>query len=59
MRKRFGTFPFFAEHNEVRANRVDARVINHKLRSVVTVEMSCPGERTKKDEEKALKYGPM
>ena len=57
----FWDVPLFAEHNEVRANRVDARVINHKLRSVVTLEMSCPWieNRSKKDEEKALKYGPM
>ena len=51
----------FAEHNEVIANRVDARVINDKLRSVVALEMSCPWieNLSKKDEEKALKYGPM
>ena len=57
----FWDVPLFAEHNEVRANRVDARVINHKLRFVVTLEMSCPWieNRSKKDEEKALKYGPM
>ena len=57
----FWDVPLFAEYNEVRANRVDARVINHKLRPVVTLEMSCPWieNLSKKDEEKALKYGPM
>ena len=55
----FWDIPFFAEHNEVRANRVDARIINHREKIVSTIAMSCPWveNRGKKDEEKTLKYG--
>ena len=53
--------PVFAEHNEVRANRVDARIVNHREKIVSTIEMSYPWveNRGKKDEEKTLKYGPL
>ena len=51
----------YAERNEVRANRIDARVVSHERKEVCTIEMSCPWieSRAKKDEEKTLKYGPM
>jgi len=51
----------FAEHHKVRANRVDARVVNHATKQVMTLEMSCPwiSNRTNKDTEKTLKYGPL
>ena len=51
----------YAEHNEVRANRIDARLVSHERKEVCTIEMSCPWieSRAKKDEEKTLKYGPM
>ncbi|PFX31439.1 hypothetical protein AWC38_SpisGene3718 [Stylophora pistillata] len=47
------------EHNEVRANRVDARIVGHREETVSIIEMSCPWveNRGKKDEEKTLKYG--
>ena len=50
----------FAENTEVRANRVDARIINHETRSVTALKMSCPwlDNRSTKDAEKILKYGP-
>ena len=53
--------PVFAEQREVRANRVDATVINHRNKTVTTIEMSCPWieNRSKKDKEKTLKYGPL
>ena len=38
----FWDIPVFAEHNEVRANRVDARIVNHREKIVSTIEMSCP-----------------
>ena len=46
----FWGIPIYREHNEVRANRIDARV-----------EMSCPwiDSRAKKYEEKTLRCGPM
>ena len=51
----------FWDHNEVRANRIDARLVSHERKEVCTIEMSCPWieSRAKKDEEKTLKYGPM
>ena len=51
----------FAEQGEVRANQVDARVINHRNKTVTTIGMSCPWieNRSKKDEERTLKYGPV
>ena len=53
--------PLFAEHQEVRANRVDARIINHVSKRVITLEMSCPWVTNweKKKEEKTAKYGPL
>ena len=45
----------------MRANRVDARVVNHESKKVMTIEMSCPwiSNREKKSEEKTMKYGPL
>ena len=53
--------PVFAEYNEFRANRADAKIVDHQAKKVITLEMSCPWikNREKKDEEKALKYGPL
>ena len=52
--KSFWDVPLFAEHQEVRANRVDARIINHESKRVITLEMSSPWitNREKKKEEK-------
>ncbi|CAH3123920.1 unnamed protein product [Porites lobata] len=57
----FRDIPIYADHNEVRANRIDARLVSHERKEVCTTEMSCPWieSRAKKDEEKTLKYGPM
>ena len=57
----FWDVPLFAEHQEVRANRVDARIINHASKRVITLEMSCSWvtNRKKKKEEKITKYGPL
>ena len=45
----------------MRANRVDARIIDHKEKKVLLVEMSCPwiDNREKKEAEKMEKYGPL
>ena len=62
MHSNFGIdVPVFAEHQEVKANRVDALIINHESKRVITQEMSCPWvtNREKKEEEKATKYGPL
>ena len=56
----FWDVPLFAEHQEVRANRVDACIINQVSKGVITLEMSCPWvkNREKKNGEKTTKYGP-
>ena len=38
--------------------RVDTRIVDHRAKTVTTLEMSCPWiqNREKKDEEKVLKY---
>ena len=41
---------------KVRANRVDARIINHESKRVITLEMSCPRVT---NWEKTTKYGPL
>ena len=53
--------PVYADHQEVRANRVDARIVDHANKKVLTLEMSCPwiSNRQKKSEEKTMKYGPL
>ena len=57
----FSDISVFAEHNEVRANRVDGRIVNHREKTVSTIEISCPWveNRGKKNEEETLKYGPL
>ena len=57
----FWDIPIYSVLTEVRANRVDARIINHKAKKVTTLLTSCPWieNRTRKDAEKTLKYGPM
>ena len=59
--KAYRDIPVFAEYNEGRANRVDARIVDHQAKTVTTLKMSCPWiqNREKKDEEKVLKYGPL
>ena len=45
----------------MQANRIGAKIVNHKSKEVVVLEMSCPWieNREKKDEEKLVKYGPL
>ena len=53
--------PLFTEHQEVRADRVDACITNHVSKRVITLKMSCPWVTIweKKKEEKTLKYRPL
>ena len=55
----FWDVPVYAEHTFVRANRVDARFVDHKR--VLAVEMSCHwlDNRVRKDTEKTEKYEPL
>ena len=48
----------FAEHQQLRENRREERIIDRKKRQVIALEMSCPWieSRSKKEEEKTLKY---
>ena len=51
----------YADHTEVRANRVDARIVDKKRKTVTLLAMSCPWieNRKQKDEEKTRKYAPL
>ena len=59
--KAYWDVPVYAEQQEVRCNRVYARIVDHEHKRVVTLEMSCPwiNNRQRKDDEKTLKYGPL
>ena len=45
----------------MRANRVDARIVNNRQKQVIALEMSCPwvSNRDKKTSEKTMKYAPL
>ena len=59
--KAFWDVPVYAENAEVRANRIDARIINHEEKKITLLEMSCPWveNRCQKEAEKTRKYGPL
>ncbi|PFX14830.1 hypothetical protein AWC38_SpisGene20986 [Stylophora pistillata] len=49
--------PVFADQTEVRANRIDGRIVDKARKTVTLLEMSCPwvDNRDHKDEEKIMK----
>ena len=51
----------FAENTEVRANRIDARIVDKVRKEILLLEMSCPWitNRRTKEEEKTRKYAPL
>ena len=53
--------PVFGEYQDLRANRIDARIVNHQEKKVITMEISCPwvSNRQKKTSEKTMKYAPL
>ncbi|CAH3168677.1 unnamed protein product [Pocillopora meandrina] len=57
----FWDVPVFAQQQEVRANRIDARIVNYKTKELIALDISCPwvGNRDKKNIEKTMKYGPL
>ena len=59
--KAFWDVAVYAKNTEVRANRIDARVIDKQRKRVLAVEMSCPwiDNRTGKDKEKTTKYAAL
>ena len=57
----FWDVPVYAEKTEVRANRIDVRVVDKQKKKVLLLEMSCPwmANRKQKEEEKTSKYAPL
>ena len=53
--------PVYADHIEVHANRVDARIVDKENQTVTLLEMSCTWveNREQKEKEKTLKYAPL
>ena len=53
--------PLYAKNVEVRANRIDARIVDKKDKKVVLLDMSCPWvtNRELKNIEKSVKYAPL
>ncbi|XP_022777438.1 uncharacterized protein LOC111318836 [Stylophora pistillata] len=51
----------FADQTEVRANRLDGRIVDKARKTVTLLEMSCPwvDNRDHKDEEKIVRYAPL
>ena len=59
--KAFWDVPVYVENAEVRANRIDAQIINHEEKKITLLELSCPWveNRCQKEAEKTRKYGPL
>ena len=57
----FWDVPLYADHVVVRANRIDARVVDHKRKIVTILEMSCTwvDNRAAKDQDKTEKDIPL
>ena len=53
--------PVYADHIEVQANRVDARIVDKENQTDTLLGMSCPWveNREPKEKEKTLKYAPL
>ena len=59
--KAFWDVPVYAESVMVKANRIDAKIVEKERKRVAVIEMSCPwmDNRAIKDAEKTAKYGPL
>ena len=57
----FWDVPVYAESVMVKANRIDARIVEKERKRVAVIKMSCPwmNNRAIKDAEKTAKYGPL
>ena len=53
--------PLYADNTHVKANRIDATIVDKENKKVSVIEMSCPWveNREEKDTEKTTKYGPL
>ena len=54
----FWDIPIYTEHNEVRANRIDKRLVSHERKEVCTIEMSCPWIESRKMRKRHSSMGP-
>ena len=54
-------FPVYAEYQDLRANRIDAKIVNHQEKKVIVMEMSrhWVSNRQKKTSKKTMKYAPL
>ena len=54
-------FRYMESTKGLRANRLDARIVNNRDKQVIALEMSCPwvSNRDKKTSEKTMKYAPL
>ena len=61
MRMSFWDIPLFADTTQVKANRMDATVIDKTSKQVRVIEMSCPWleNRESKDFEKTTRYSQL
>ena len=59
-RQAYWDVPIYGEYQDLRANRVDARIVNHQEKKVIAMEMNFPwvSNRQKKTSEKTMKYAP-
>ena len=53
--------PLYADNTHVKANRIDATIVDKENKRVSVIEISCPWveNREEKDAAKATKYGPL
>ena len=59
--KAFWDVPVYAESVMVKANRIDARIVEKERKRVAVIEISCSwmDNRAINDAEKSAKYGPL
>ena len=57
----FWDVPVYVDQTEVRATRLDARIVDRERRRLTLLEMGCPWVEHPhhKEEEKTLKYAPL
>ena len=51
----------YANSTHLKANRIDATIVDKENKKVSVIEMSCPWleDKEEKDAEKTTKYGPL
>ena len=53
--------PLYADNTHLKANRINATIVDKENKKVSVIEMSCPWveNREEKDAEKTTRYGPL